>query len=131
MKQKPKPPFPKLVRKPPRSFGWIDDRLRREDWLPKMGPEALSVFVLLSLASDRSGSSYYGREQMARSTGLTRREIDEALRRLLQLELVAHRPWREGHVDGVWQLLPIPTPESEMRTGPITLGDAINKMTVG
>ena len=131
MQKKPDPPYPELARKPPRSFGWIDDRLRREDWLSRMGPHATSVYVLLVMAADRTGSSYYGRELMARSTGLTRHEIDSALERLLSLALVAHKPWRPGHVDGVWQLLPISKPHDRDRSGPMNLGEAIAKLTVG
>ena len=46
---------------------------------------------------------------MAERLGLSGGQIDDGLRRLLALELVAFRPWRDGAADGVWQLLPVPT----------------------
>jgi len=42
--------------------------------------------------------------------GLGREALDRALERLLEVGLVAHRPWRPGDPDGVWQLLPLPAP---------------------
>lgn len=66
------------------------------------------MLVLLALAADRQGTSFYGRERMTSVLGMSRRDIDFALSRLQELGLVAHRPWRPGHADGVWQLLPLP-----------------------
>jgi len=44
---------------------------------------------------------------MSVSLGLDRAAVDRALARLLDVGLVAHRPWSVGHPDGVWQLLPV------------------------
>jgi hypothetical protein len=64
--------------------------------------------TLLALAADEFGASFYMRETMAWTLGLERRDLDWCLDRLLELGLVAHRPWSKGHPDGVWQLLPLP-----------------------
>ncbi len=104
------PPRPDLIRRPAGRFGWLDDCLLREDCLSRLGPEGTSVLVLLALAADRHGASFYGRERMAQRLGIRRNDVDQALRRLLELRLVAHRPWRHGHADGIWQLLPLPAP---------------------
>lgn len=108
MHERPRPPRPELLRQPPRSFGWLDARLLHEGWLGRLGPERVAVLALLAIAADRTGSSFYRRETMARTLSMTRMDLDEALDRLLELDLVAHRPWTPGHVDGVWQLLPLP-----------------------
>ncbi len=42
--------------------------------------------------------------------GIGRDALDRSLARLLELGLVAHRPWRPDDPDGVWQLLPLPVP---------------------
>lgn len=44
---------------------------------------------------------------MALALSMPRADLDEALRRLLDLELVAHRPWMPGYIDGAWQILPV------------------------
>ncbi len=106
--ERPAPPRPGLKRTPSRSFGWLDARLLRDDWLGRLGPQAVAVMTLLALAADEHGASFYMRETMAWTLGLERRDLDWCLDRLLELGLVAHRPWSKGHPDGVWQLLPLP-----------------------
>jgi len=96
------------VREPSGHFGWLDDALLREEWLSRLGAEPTAVLTLLALAADRRGASFYRRETMALALSMPRREIDRSLDRLLELGLVDFRPWAAGHLDGVWQLLPLP-----------------------
>lgn len=107
-REPPKPPRPDLLRKPTGAFGWLDARLIKEDWLSLLSAEACAVLTFLALVADHQGASYWGRDRMARALALTRTSLDRALARLLELNLVAHRPWNPKHVDGVWQILPVP-----------------------
>jgi len=107
-REPPKPPHPALIRRPPRSFGWLDARILQDGWLGLLGPERIAALTLLALAADRTGSSFYRRETMALAMSMPRSDLDEALERLLSLELIAHRPWAPGHIDGVWQVMPLP-----------------------
>ncbi len=111
---RPTPPYPDLVRKPTKSFGWLDARLLHEQWLSRIGPEATAVLVFLAIAADRQGASFHGRDRIATQLTLSRDELDRALTRLLELGLVAMRPWRPAHSDGIWQLLPLP-PKSQLK----------------
>ena len=122
--RRPVPPFPELLRRPTGSFGWLEDRLLHEGWLARLGPDATSVMVLLALAADGHGASFFGRERMAKALGLDRQAVDRALRRLLELELVAQRPWSQDHPDGVWQLL---TPRRRIKaaTGTFSIQQAL------
>jgi len=107
-KPRPIPPRPELLRRPAgRSFGWLETHLLHDGWLSRLAPDATAVLVLLALAADEHGSSFYGRDRMGSLLGLDRARIDRSLARLLELGLVAHRPWGNGHPDGVWQLLPV------------------------
>jgi hypothetical protein len=112
------PPRPDLIRRPTERFGWLEDRLLREGWLQRLGPEAVCILVLLALAADRNGCSFYRRKRMAEALGLPRPNVDAALTRLLQMRLVAHRPWRPGDPDGIWQLLPLPSASPDARRQP-------------
>ena len=118
----PEPPRPNLVRRPSGPFGWLDARLLHEGWLARIGPEATSVLVLFALATDRRGASYYGREKMGCMTGLERRQVDRALDVLRAAKLVEQRPWRPGHPDGVWQLLPLPAVQNIREGEPTSIG---------
>lgn len=113
----PQPPHPELVRRPLGPFGWLDAALVRDRWLAELGPHAVAVLVLLAVAADRRGASFYSRDRMAAALGMNRHEVDRALARLLDHRLVAHRPWRHGRADGVWQLLPVPALAEQPRAG--------------
>ena len=110
----PAPPRPDAVRRLPAAvdgrggFGWLEDRLLRERWLARAGSEATAVLVLLALAADRNGVSYYRRETMVGLLGMSRASVDRALGWLQDVGLVAHRPWGRGQMDGVWQVMPVP-----------------------
>ena len=112
---RPEVPCPERIRSISGAFGWLDARLLHEGWLGRLGPEALGALVFLVLAADRRGGSYYGRERMARILGVERRDLDRGLARLLELGLVAHRPWSRHQRDGVWQVLPVPGRREENR----------------
>ena len=118
------PPRPDLIRQPTGRFGWLEDRLLHDDWLARLGPEGTSMMVLLALAADRHGASFFGRERMAGKLGISRHDVDQALARMLEWHLVAHRPWRQGNPDGIWQLLPLPQSARQPRGGEaISIGD--------
>jgi len=85
----------------------LDAELLHHGWLAEIGPHAAAIIVLLALAADRRGASFFNRERMAVVLGMSRHEVDVALQRLLDAGLVALRPWRGGSGDGVWQLLPL------------------------
>jgi len=125
----PTPPQPDLQRRPEGPFGWLDAELVRGNWLREVGPHAAAVLVLLAIAADRRGVSFYGRDSMAVVLGLTRHELDGALQRLLDAGLVAHRPWRPGRADGVWQLLPVPPRQEVRRSGRVTsIAEALQRL---
>jgi hypothetical protein len=115
MRSCPPPPHPDFLRRPDGGFGWLDDRLLHDAWLRDVGPDATAILVLLALAADRRGASFYGRDRMTRALGMDRARLDAALDRLLHARLVALRPWRPRGVDGVWQLLPLPERRTQTR----------------
>jgi hypothetical protein len=127
----PTPPRPGLVRSPTGSFGWLDDRFLHEGWLAQLEPPAIAVLTLLALAADRHGASYYGRARMAERLGMAFTQVEAALKRLRELGLVDHRPWRHGDLDGVWQLLPLPERiESPRGTPAAPIGDILANLGI-
>ena len=125
----PVPPRPDLERRPRDAFGWLEAELLHEGWLAEIGPHAAAALVLLSLAADRRGASFFRRERMALALGMSRYEVDVALQRLLDAELVALRPWHLGGRDGVWQLLPPPRRcEPERSRQVLTAADVLRSL---
>jgi hypothetical protein len=112
----PAPPHPRLERRPNGPFGWLEAELLHDGWLAEVGPHAAAVLVLLAVAADQRGASFFSRDRMATALGMTRHEVDQALRQLVDADLVAIRPWRCGGSDGVWQLLPLPRRRSVERS---------------
>jgi len=104
----PAAPRPDAIRQARAGFGWLDTRLLRDRWLPDLGVDAVAVLAFLALAADRRGVSFYARDRMALELGIDLPRLDQALDRLRTLGLLAHRPWRRGRRDGVWQILDVP-----------------------
>ncbi|MEO6593175.1 MAG: hypothetical protein ABIP94_00310 [Planctomycetota bacterium] len=125
----PTPPRPDLERRPDGAFGWLQAELLHDRWLAGLGPHAAAVLVLLALAADRRGASFFSRQRMAQALGMSRHEVDVALQRLLDAELVDHRPWRAGAHDGVWQLLqPAPRQQPERARQVLTAADVLRNL---
>ena len=125
----PVPPRPDIDRRPSGSFGWLQAELLHDGWLAEVGPHAAAVLVLMALAADRRGASFFSRQRMAQALGLCRHVVDAALQRLLDASLVDHRPWRAGLRDGVWQLLPPPSRrEPERARQVLTAADVLRSL---
>jgi hypothetical protein len=127
-RRRPQPPRPDLVRRPDGPFGWLPARFLHDGWLARCGPEGSAVLLLLALAADRTGSSFYGRDRMAVALSLDRQALDRGLARLLQLGLVEQRPWRPGHPDGVWQLTPPPQAPQRSAAAPLSIGALLQQL---
>ncbi|MGE3880228.1 MAG: hypothetical protein AB7I19_14315 [Planctomycetota bacterium] len=95
------------MRRPNGPFGWLEASLLHDHWLQRLQPDATAVLLLLALAADRRGASYYSRARMADRLGIDVGRVDHAVERLLALGLVELKPWRPGQRDGVWQIVPV------------------------
>lgn len=99
---------PQRIRKVPRSFAWIDHRLRSEGFLERLRPEDIGLYLFLAIAADRDGLSFWRLDRIERALPCFDRDaLWGARRRLVELDLLSYRPWRRDDPDGCYQLLSI------------------------
>jgi len=100
--------LPQRTRTIPRSFAWIDHRLRSEGVLPRLRPEDLGLYLFLTLAADQRGLSCWRLDRVRKSLPcFDRHSLWDARSRLVDLDLIAFRPWNSGDPDGCYQVLSI------------------------
>lgn len=124
-------PDPNRLRSPRAGYGWLDARLLRGPWLDDLGVDAVAVLTFLALAADRRGASWYGRARIAARLGIELRRVSAALDRLVAMGLVGHRPWRPGGMDGVWQILAMPSDQRPASAGAVSIADIMDGLRGG
>ena len=110
---------PERTRHIPRSFAWIDHRLRSTGVLQDMTLDDIGLYLFLTLASDKQGLSCWRLDRVEREMpGLAMTALKGARQRLIELQLLAYQPWHHGAIDGCYQLLSIPAPARQPHCGP-------------
>ena len=103
-------PQPSRVRKIEGSFAWIDHRLLRAGYLAVMSHHEQALYLLLALAADRNGVSFYRREKICDCLALDDGQFQVARDRLVDLGLIAFQPYTVLSPNGFYQLLPVDRP---------------------
>jgi len=106
-------PQPDHVRSIRGSFAWLDHRLLREGHLQRLTLEDLGVYVFLVLVADKQGVSWYNHEKICLALALSWEEFREARDRLIERDLIAFEPFHRGGVDGYYQVLSVPGPQTD------------------
>lgn len=79
------------VRRVPRQFSWVDQRLIRDGVCRRCRTDELALYLLLIVVGDADGLSYYSDESVARLLNLTLSEVAAARDGLIAADLIAHR----------------------------------------
>ena len=117
------------LRRVPRSFAWIDHRLRSWGCLEKLSAAEIGLYLYLVLAADRQGLSCWRLERIERQMPcFDLAALHAARKRLVDAELIAFRAWSRGSSDGVYQVLSVPRPaaSSRRRGGIVSIGEALS-----
>ncbi len=122
---------PDRVRGQPRSFAWIDHRLRSEGWLSRLSSTEIDLYLFLALAADAQGLSCWRLDRIERE--LPEWDVNRLRRareRLTAEDLLAFRSWSPGSIDGSYQLLTIPPCASKPARGgtSMRLGECLASM---
>jgi hypothetical protein len=121
--------LPGQQRRIPASFAWLDHRLRSPIYLGRMSCEEIGLYVFLALAADRHGLSCWRLDRVERAMPcLDVPALARARQGLVDLGLIAFKPWSAHDRDGVYQLLALGTPAAgtEARVGePVSLASLL------
>lgn len=120
---------PNAIRTVPRSFAWLDTRLRSSQFLQRMNAEEIGLYLYLSLAADKQGLSCWRLDRVEREMPcFDLVALRKARDGLAHLKLLAYQPWHRSAIDGCYQLLTVPTPAPtpQRGVGPSPIGDVLS-----
>ena len=81
---------PSRVRRVPRQFSWVDQRLVRDRYINRCDPEALALYLFLVTVADAQGLSFYADASIARLLSLSLQRLETAREVLLGAGLIAY-----------------------------------------
>ena len=82
--------IPSRVRQVPRQFSWVDQRLVRDRYITRCGPEALALYLFLVTVADARGLSFYADASIQRLLSLSPQRLGTAREALLGAGLIAY-----------------------------------------
>ena len=80
------------LRKVPKQFSWVDQRLVRDHYIDQLSPQACALYLLLVTVADAQGLSYYADLSLCQRLSLTCTELHQARQALITLGVVAYQP---------------------------------------
>ena len=81
---------PSRVRRVPRQFSWVDQRLVRDRHITRCDPEALALYLFLVTVADAQGLSFYADASIGRMLSLPLPRLQEARAALIRAGLIAY-----------------------------------------
>ena len=86
-----RPILPAKLRRPPRQFSWVDQRLVREHRIDHLSHEACALYLFLVTVADAQGLSYYADHSLCQRLSLSPPLLHQARQLLITQGLVAYR----------------------------------------
>ena len=82
--------LPSRVRRVPRQFSWVDQRLVRDHHIERCDAAALALYLLLVTVADAQGLSYYADASVGRLLSLRPEPLAAAREALIHTGLIAY-----------------------------------------
>lgn len=86
-----RPILPDQLRRIPRQFSWVDQRLVRERYIDHLSSQACALYLFLVTVADAQGLSYYADRSLCQRLSLHPDELQQARQALIQRGLLAYR----------------------------------------
>jgi len=85
------PLSPALLRRAPRQFSWVDQRLVRERYIDRLSHEACALYLFLVTVADAQGLSYYAERSLSQRLSMSAAQLRQARQDLITQRLLAYR----------------------------------------
>jgi hypothetical protein len=79
------------LRRVPRQFSWVDQRLVRERSIDQFSPHACALYLFLVTGADAQGLSYYADPSLCQRLSMTGPEFHQARQALITRGLIAYQ----------------------------------------
>jgi hypothetical protein len=122
---------PKRLRRIPRQFSWIDQRLVREHYIERCDRDALALYLLLLTVADAQGLSYYSDRSVCRLLSMAPAHLERARTALIRAGLIAYEAplYQVLALDATTATAPASVPASLPRsTGPEPIRAALARL---
>lgn len=81
---------PERLRRIPRQFSWIDQRLVSDHHIERCDEGALALYLFLVTVADAQGLSYYGEAKLSKSLSMPAARLAKARADLIRFNLIAY-----------------------------------------
>lgn len=124
---------PARVRRIPRQFSWVDQRLVRDEIIGQCGSDALALYLFLITVADAKGLSYYSDQAVVSRLSFDACRLSQARCELMQGGLIAFE-------QPIYQVLAIDHPRPLIQpnrtrprrtTGPVAIGEILRRALGG
>ena len=79
------------LRKVPKQFSWVDQRLVRERYIDQLSHQACALYLFLVTVADAQGLSYYADPSLCQRLSMPGPELHQARQALITQGLVAYQ----------------------------------------
>jgi hypothetical protein len=79
------------LRKVPKQFSWVDQRLVREHYIDGLSHSACALYLFVLTVADAQGLSYYAESTLCRRLSMTQATLRQARLELITRHLLAYR----------------------------------------
>ena len=79
------------LRRVPKQFSWVDQRLVRERRIDQLSHEACALYLFLGTVADAQGLSYYAERTLSQRLSMSMAQLRQARQTLITHHLLAYR----------------------------------------
>ena len=114
------------IRKVPRQFSWIDQRLVRDRHIENCSHTAAALYLFLVTVGDAQGLSYYGDKSISKYLSMDQEALQDARANLIRIGLIAwQKPlYQVLSLDSVKREKPAPRAPTDY---PLSLGEILKR----